>query len=485
MPSAKLTMLATATMNTIVIGYCTQPSETGSMNGSVKWSIVTPCDTGITAQPAWPRNFSGGEMPRRASSIAPSAEIRTAPTRIARVVVVRERQVRRPPPRRCPSMIPSPPSSGTGLVVDPAAAGPVDDVQPPREPDRERRADEAHDEGGDHERVERRRSADPLRDDVRHGTSSVHPAPEGRAARLRPTACPRCGRRRRRARQDVADVVQLPVDRGAVDLDVGVRGVQRGDALRRGDDRQQPHRPGALLLAEPDGVDGRAAGGEHRVEQQDLPLGQLARQLRVVDDGLQRLLVAVHAEEADPSHRDHRRARRRACRRRPAGSAPRRPSCRTPCQPEAVSSGVVTSTALELQLARRLVRQHPRDLRRQQAEVAGGGGDVAQQRHLVADERVVDLDDDGVRHRPSLTRAEEREAGICEPLHEALRGQLAPPAARARSRSTSRHWMCRSRISCAAVSAGGVSVSRMRRLSRTRSVGWFAGVSAVLPGGTA
>ena len=77
-------MLATATMNTIVIGYRTQPSETGSMNGSVTWSIVTPCDTGITAQPAWPRNFSGGEMPSTdASSIAPSAEISTAPTRIA------------------------------------------------------------------------------------------------------------------------------------------------------------------------------------------------------------------------------------------------------------------------------------------------------------------------------------------------------------------------------------------------------------------
>ena len=82
--------------------------------------------------------------------------------------------------------------------------------------------------------------------------------------------------------------------------------MQRLDALRRGDDRQQADGAGALLLAEPDGVDGGATRREHRIEQQDLALRQLARQLRVVDDRLQRLLVAVHAEEADAGDRDHR-----------------------------------------------------------------------------------------------------------------------------------------------------------------------------------
>ena len=195
-------------------------------------------------------------------------------------------------------------------------------------------------------------------------------------------------------------------------------------------------------------------GSSSRISRSDSSLGQL----RVVDDGLQRLLVAVHAEEADAGHRDHRQDARPACRRRPAGSAPRPPSCRTPASPGAVSSGVVTSTALELQLARRLVGQHPGDLGRQLPEVAGRGGDVAQQRHLVADERVADLDDDAVRHRAESTGGRTARSGDRRTAsRRRCRRSFATSGSRS-SRSTSRH----SDLPVASAAAGGVAACRGR-----------------------
>ena len=55
-----------------------------------------------------------------------------------------------------------------------------------------------------------------------------------------------------------------------------------------------------------DGGGGRVAGREHRVEQEHVALGDVVRQLDVVLDGLERLLVAVEADEADARTGDQR-----------------------------------------------------------------------------------------------------------------------------------------------------------------------------------
>ena len=76
------------------------------------------------------------------------------------------------------------------------------------------------------------------------------------------------------------------------------------DALGRRDQRDQAHRGRARPL---DGLDRRrrrVSGREHRVEQDHVALGDVVRELDVVLDGLERLLVAVEADEPDPRARD-------------------------------------------------------------------------------------------------------------------------------------------------------------------------------------
>ena len=68
--------------------------------------------------------------------------------------------------------------------------------------------------------------------------------------------------------------------------------------------RRTERRPGPL-----DGLDRRrrrVAGREHRVEQDHVALGDVVRQLHVVLDRLERLLVAVEPDEADAGTRDQR-----------------------------------------------------------------------------------------------------------------------------------------------------------------------------------
>ena len=86
---------------------------------------------------------------------------------------------------------------------------------------------------------------------------------------------------------------------GDDDVDVRVRGVQPLHALGRRDDGDHPHRLRARPLEDVDRGRGRVPRGQHRVEQDHVPLGDVGRQLHVVLDGLQRLLVPVEADEAD------------------------------------------------------------------------------------------------------------------------------------------------------------------------------------------
>ena len=69
-------------------------------------------------------------------------------------------------------------------------------------------------------------------------------------------------------------------------------------ALRRGDDAHKLDVVDTALFNHVYGVDGAAAGRQHRVHHNDLPLADIAGQLAEVLDGLGGLLVAVQADMA-------------------------------------------------------------------------------------------------------------------------------------------------------------------------------------------
>src|SRR4030095_10625844 len=103
-----------------------------------------------------------------------------------------------------------------------------------------------------------------LRGSARSGRGGVTEAAEARAGRLAGPELAVAGVAE--ARHDVALVVQLPVERGAVDLDVRMSLGHRGDSLRRGDqvDELDPDRVnGAPALEDLDRGGRRAPGREH------------------------------------------------------------------------------------------------------------------------------------------------------------------------------------------------------------------------------
>ena len=116
---------------------------------------------------------------------------------------------------------------------------------------------------------------------------SARPVPNWRSP-----ASPRPG-------HDVALVVELAVERRAVDRDIRVGSADRLDAFRRGDqvDQLDPDRlDGAPFLEHLDGGRGRAAGRQHRVEDQAQVDGRRVGQLVVVLDRAERPFVAEQPE---------------------------------------------------------------------------------------------------------------------------------------------------------------------------------------------
>ena len=83
MPSMKLKLFISATIQSIVTGYCSAPRSSGCSSGSVRWSIVAP-----GGRPGWrrptssPANFAIGLISKRSSS-RPTAAHTQAPSRIA------------------------------------------------------------------------------------------------------------------------------------------------------------------------------------------------------------------------------------------------------------------------------------------------------------------------------------------------------------------------------------------------------------------
>src|SRR5262245_64479892 len=104
---------------------------------------------------------------------------------------------------------------------------------------------------------------------ARHGAGARVPRPSRYRAGPRPLAGPELAvAGDAEAGHEVADLVEVPVERRDVDRHVRVRRAQPDDARRRGDDADELDAVGAPAVQDVDRRDGRAAGREHRVEHQ-------------------------------------------------------------------------------------------------------------------------------------------------------------------------------------------------------------------------
>src|SRR6267143_5421826 len=105
-------------------------------------------------------------------------------------------------------------------------------------------------------------------------------------------------------RQDVAVVVELAVERGGEDGDVGVGFEHATHALGRRDEAEEADALGARMLERFYGVRRRAASGEHGVEHEEVARVLAGRNLEIVVDRLERVVLAVDADVADARRGD-------------------------------------------------------------------------------------------------------------------------------------------------------------------------------------
>ena len=222
-------------------------------------------------------------------------------------------------------------------------------------------------------------------------------SPEARPGARAPTApARRGGRRRPPGRADVADLVEPVVDRPRDErdrrLDVLEHLLQVRDPLGRAEQGDGGDVVGPAVEEEADGVGHRAAGREHRVEDVDLPAGQVVGQAVRVGDRLEGLLVALHPEEADlgarqqPDHAlEHPQARAQDRHDERLGVAQLDARRRR--------HGRLDLEGLDPHLARRLVGEQRHQLLGEAAEGGGVGPLVPEVGQLVGDEPVVRVDD--------------------------------------------------------------------------------------------
>ena len=187
--------------------------------------------------------------------------------------------------------------------------------------------------------------------------------------------------------QDVPLLVELAVERGGVDGDVGVALQHPLHSLRRGDEAEEPDLPRPRLAQRGDRGHGRAAGGEHRVEHEEIALHLGRRDLEVVVHRPERVVVAVEADVAHPRRRDQLRD--------PLDHPEPGAEDRHQRQllPGHLAAGRPLQRRLDLDRLGRevlgdLVGHQHRDLADQLLEVAGAGVPIAQDRELVEDQRV-------------------------------------------------------------------------------------------------
>src|SRR2546427_4635329 len=108
-------------------------------------------------------------------------------------------------------------------------------------------------------------------------------------------------------RQDVAVVVELAVERGGEDGDVGVGLEHAAHALRRRHETQEADALGTGMLERADGIRRRAAGREHGIEHEEIARVLAGWDLEIVVDRLERVVLAVDADVADARRGDELR----------------------------------------------------------------------------------------------------------------------------------------------------------------------------------
>lgn len=165
--------------------------------------------------------------------------------------------------------------------------------------------------------------------------------------------------------------------------------VDDADALRRSDEAHEDDVLGALLLEQRERGRRAAARGEHRVDDDERALGDVARQLAVVLDRLQRLRVAVHADVADAGRRDHVDD---AVEHAEAGAQDRHDADFLAGEHLllALANRRLDLDFLEREVARDLISHEHRDFLEQLAEVLRARLLHAHDRELMLDQRMVD-----------------------------------------------------------------------------------------------
>ena len=188
---------------------------------------------------------------------------------------------------------------------------------------------------------------------------------------------------------DVALLIEMVVDGGDVDGHVRMLLVHEADALRRRDEAHERDGLRALFLEQRERRRRAAARREHRIDDDEHALGDIARQLAVILDGLERLRIAVEADVADARRRDHvddaaEHAEARAQDRHDADLLAREHLAL------ALRDRRLDLDVLEREIARDLVRHEHGDLLEELAEILRARRLLAHERELVLDERVVD-----------------------------------------------------------------------------------------------
>ena len=223
-----------------------------------------------------------------------------------------------------------------------------------------------------------------------------HQSVENYGLRALATSFRRAGRRRRRGpgrcSSSRSAARSIPAD---IDVDVRMSGVK------------QTRDPQAQVRMHTNFIELRAAAAgtvrphrdascrrEHRVDDDHVTVRHVVRKLLVVGDRLERLLVAVQTDVTDlrdGNHAEH------AVDHAEAGTQdrPRRqPSCRSPDWPVIVVIGASICTA---SVSRSFVASYVRRFAISSTNCRncspGVALDTAQERQLVADQRVIDLDD--------------------------------------------------------------------------------------------
>src|SRR5204862_3742666 len=100
-------------------------------------------------------------------------------------------------------------------------------------------------------------------------------------------------------RQDVTVVVELAVERGGEDGDVGVGLEHAAHALGRRDETQEADALGAGVLERVYGVRRRAAGREHGIEHEEIARVLAGWDLEIVVERLERVVLAVDVDVAE------------------------------------------------------------------------------------------------------------------------------------------------------------------------------------------